>query len=153
MASDDIVAEHASPVPTLNAGGYAALMPKHAKDPDSITPLSAPVFYILLSLADRERHGYAIIKEVKNLTDGKVKLSTGTLYAAVRRLLDGGLIQETEERPHPALDDERRRYYRLTPFGEEVARAEVNRMVHLTGVALEKKLISTPSSGPSSGDR
>lgn len=126
-------------------------MPKDPKDPDSITPLSAPVFYILLSLVDRERHGYAIIKEVASLTEGKVKLSTGTLYAAVRRLLDGGLIEESEERPHPALDDERRRYYRLTPFGEEVARAEVNRMVHLTGVALEKKLISTPSSTSAQG--
>ena len=123
------------------------MMARNEKDPHSITPLTAPVFYILLALADRERHGYAIIKEVETLTEGKVRLSTGTLYAAVRRLLDGGLIEETEERPHPALDDERRRYYRLTSFGEEVARAEVGRMVHLTGVALEKKLVSTASAG------
>ena len=122
-------------------------MPTKDKDPESITPLTAPVFYILLALADRERHGYAIIKEVETLTEGKVRLSTGTLYAAVRRLLDGGLIEETEERPHPALDDQRRRYYRLTSFGEEVARAEVGRMVHLTGVALEKELVSTVSAG------
>jgi DNA-binding PadR family transcriptional regulator len=124
-------------------------MGRNVDDPESITPLTAPVFHILLALADRERHGYAIIKEVEVLTEGKVRLSTGTLYAAIRRLLDGGLIEETEERPHPALDDERRRYYRLTPFGEEVARAEVSRMVHLTGVALDKKLVSTLSAGAS----
>jgi DNA-binding PadR family transcriptional regulator len=122
-------------------------MARNAKDPESNTPLTAPVFHILLALADRERHGYAIIKEVENLTDGKVRLSTGTLYAAIRRLLDQDLIEETEERPHPALDDERRRYYRLTPFGEEVARAEVSRMQHLTGVAIAKKLVPTAVSG------
>jgi len=126
------------------------LMTKNAKDAEAITPLTAPVFYILLALADRERHGYAIIKEVETLTERKVRLSTGTLYAAIRRLLDGGLIEETEERPHPALDDERRRYYRLTPFGEEVARAEVDRMIHLTGVALDKKLVSTAPVGQGS---
>ena len=138
-------------MPIATAGGSASPMPTKDQDPESITPLTAPVFYILLALADRERHGYAIIKEVETLTEGKVRLSTGTLYAAIRRLLDGGLIEETEERPHPALDDERRRYYRLTFFGEEVARAEVGRMVHLTGVALEKKLVSTMSAGQGRG--
>jgi DNA-binding PadR family transcriptional regulator len=98
-------------------------MPSEADLP--LTPVS---FQILVALADGEKHGYAILKEVARRTEGKVALRTGTLYAALKRLVADGLVAESPERPDPALDDERRRYYRLTRRGRAVAVAEADRM-------------------------
>lgn len=116
-------------------------MPK-AKSPDALIPLTPSVFHLLLAIADGARHGYAIIKEVERRSGGKVLLSTGTLYAAIKRLLGDGLIEETDAGLDVVNDDERRRYYRLTPFGRKVARAEVGRMLELVRVAGEKRLVT-----------
>jgi DNA-binding PadR family transcriptional regulator len=88
-----------------------------------------------MALADADRHGYAIIQEVASRTGGATKLSAGTLYRSVQRMLDQGLITEVNERPAPELDDERRRYYRITPFGIDVARAEARRLEQLIRLA------------------
>jgi DNA-binding PadR family transcriptional regulator len=99
------------------------------------------MFQVLIALADGEKHGYAILKEVARRTDGEVKLSAATLYTIIRRFVQEGVIAESAERPDPALDDERRRYYRLTAFGRDVARAEAARMETVLGMARAKKLI------------
>lgn len=91
-------------------------------------PLSVPVYQILLSLADRELHGYAMIQEIRERSGGEVDLTPSTLYGAVKRLEDDGLIEEAKERPDSLLDDSRRRYYRITTLGREVARAEARRL-------------------------
>src|SRR5215470_7227016 len=108
-------------------------------DAESYLPLTAPVFNVLLALADEAKHGYAILKEVEERTNGKVKLSSGTLYAIIKRLLKDGLIDEIEDRRVQA--DERRRYYRLTRLGRRVAEAETWRMEKLVRTAQEKRLI------------
>ena len=95
------------------------------------TPLPAAVFQILVALADQDRHGYAIMQDVAARTTGRMKLSPGTLYGSIKRMLDDELIVELDERPDPEDDDERRRYYRLTPFGREVALAEADRLTTL----------------------
>jgi len=110
-------------------------------EPDSFLPLSPAVFHILLALADGERHGYGIMQEVKVRTEGRVRLMPGTLYGAIKRLLEQKLIEESEERPDPELDDERRRYYRLTEFGQRVLRAEVARLATLVRQAQVKQLL------------
>jgi DNA-binding PadR family transcriptional regulator len=99
--------------------------------PESLLPLPPATFHILLALADEDRHGYAIIQEISARTNGKLKMSAGTLYRSVQRMLEQDLIVETEDRPDPEFDDERRRYYRITPFGRAVARAETSRMAEL----------------------
>jgi DNA-binding PadR family transcriptional regulator len=98
------------------------------------------MLHTLLALADGEKHGYAIIKEISQRTDEQVRLSAGTLYALVKRALADGLIVESDDRPDPALDDERRRYYRLTALGRSVAEAEVSRLEVIVGMARAKKL-------------
>lgn len=103
--------------------------------PESLLPLQAATFHILLALASEDRHGYAIIQDVAERTSGEIKLSPGTLYRSVQRMLEQGLIIETRERPAPELDDERRRYYRITPFGAAVARAEAGRLSELVKMA------------------
>ena len=108
-------------------------------DVDTYLPLTAPVFHVLLALADEPRHGYAILKEVEERTDRKVQLSSGTLYAIIKRLLNDGLIEEIEDRR--AHTDERRRSYRLTRLGRRVAEAEARRMEGLLKTAAEKRLI------------
>jgi DNA-binding PadR family transcriptional regulator len=95
---------------------------------DDLLPLPTAVFHILVALADRDRHGYSIMQDVAARTDGKVRLSAGTLYSAIRRMLEQGLIEELRDSPDPASDDERRRYYGLTAFGREVATAEARRV-------------------------
>jgi DNA-binding PadR family transcriptional regulator len=100
-----------------------------------LLPLPAAAFHILLSLAEEDRHGYAIIQDVASRTGGKLKLSAGTLYRSLQRMLEQGLVTETAERPDPKLDDERRRYYRLTRFGAAVARAETTRLNELVKMA------------------
>ena len=99
-----------------------------AEDVHRFLPLSPVVFEILLALALEDRHGYTILQEVERRTEGGIVLHPGTLYRALSRLLDSGLVDEIEERPDPALDDERRRYYRLTTFGRKVVAAEVARL-------------------------
>jgi DNA-binding PadR family transcriptional regulator len=96
--------------------------------PESFLPLPAATFHILMAVAEEDRHGYAIIQDVAARTGGELKLSAGTLYRSIQRMLEQGLIVETQERPAPDLDDERRRYYRITPFGAVVAKAEATRM-------------------------
>ena len=103
--------------------------------PDALLPLPPITFHILMALADEDRHGYAIIQDVAARTDGAVTLGAGTLYRSMQRMLEQGLIAEVRERPAPELDDERRRYYRLTPFGLEVARAEAARLTNLIRLA------------------
>jgi DNA-binding PadR family transcriptional regulator len=103
--------------------------------PESLLPLTPAVFHILMAVADEDRHGYAIIQEVAQRTRGEVRLSAGTLYRSIQRMLDQDLIVETSERPAPDEDDERRRYYRITAFGTAVARAETERLSHLVRLA------------------
>ena len=114
-------------------------------------PLSPAVFHILLALADGERHGYGIMQEVKLRTEGRVHLGPGTLYGAIKRLLKKGLIEEADERPDPNLDDERRRYYRLTDFGLRVLRAEAARLARLVRQAEAKQLLPDWSQSPVTG--
>jgi DNA-binding PadR family transcriptional regulator len=99
--------------------------------PESFLPLPAATFHILMAVAEEDRHGYAIIQDVAARTGGELKLSAGTLYRSIQRMLEQGLLIETEERPDPEFDDERRRYYRITPFGAAVAKAEATRMSKL----------------------
>ena len=103
--------------------------------------LTTAVFQVLLSLADGDKHGYAILKDVEEASDGEVRLSTGTLYAMIKRLLAEGLIAECRNRPAAAYDDERRRYYSLTPQGRAAATAEAERMEALIAMARERKLL------------
>jgi DNA-binding PadR family transcriptional regulator len=102
------------------------------------------MFQLLLALADGEKHGYAIIKEVSRRTGGKVRLSAGTLYGLIRRFVGDGLIVESDERPDPALDDERRRYYRLSDDGRAVALAEARRLEETLAQARVKLQIRRP---------
>jgi len=97
-------------------------------DVQTLLPLPTAFFHILVALADRDRHGYSIMQDVSARTDGKVRLSAGTLYSAVRRMLEQGLIEELRDRPDPSSNDERRRYYRLTRLGRRVALAEARRV-------------------------
>ena len=107
-------------------------------------PLTPAEFHLLLALADGDKHGYAIMKEVARRTHDKVRLSAGTLYGLIRRLVNEGMIVETDERPVAALDDERRRYYRLTEFGRRVAIAEAERLEGVVELARTKKLLIRP---------
>jgi DNA-binding PadR family transcriptional regulator len=102
-------------------------MPTQIKSPEEMLPLTPAIFHILLALADDERHGYSIMQHVTETTDGQIKMGPGTLYGTIKRLLAMKMIEESDERPDPKLDDERRRYYRLTPFGRKVLSAEVSR--------------------------
>ncbi len=103
--------------------------------PESLLPLPAATLHILLAVADADRHGYAIIQEVAARTGGEVTLSAGTLYRSIQRMVELDLLEETDERPAADEDDERRRYYRITAFGRDVARAEVDRLQALVKLA------------------
>jgi DNA-binding PadR family transcriptional regulator len=96
-------------------------------------------FHILLSLSDDARHGYAILQDVAQRTDGQLKLRTGTLYTVIKRMLDGAWLEESDG--DPANEDQRRRYYRLTPFGREVLRAEAKRLQSLVALAQDKRVL------------
>jgi DNA-binding PadR family transcriptional regulator len=102
---------------------------------DALLPLPPATFHILLALADEDRHGYAIIQDVEARTSGELKLSAGTLYRSIQRILEQGLIVETRERPAPEVDDARRRYYRITALGTAVAKAEARRLAQLVRMA------------------
>jgi DNA-binding PadR family transcriptional regulator len=116
-------------------------------DPGPYLPLTPAMFQVLVALADGEKHGYAIIKEVHRRTAGKVRLGAGTLYALIKRFEQDGLIVECDERPDPALDDERRRYYRLSENGRKVALAEAERMEEAVDQARAKLLARAPRHG------
>jgi len=116
-------------------------MAKPDTDPNRQLPLTPAVFHVLLALAGGERHGYAIMQEVAASTDGQIKMGPGTRYGTVKRLLESRLIEESDARPDPALDDERRRYYRLSAVGEQVVRAEARRYAEIVTLARGKKLI------------
>jgi DNA-binding PadR family transcriptional regulator len=103
-------------------------------------PLQPATFHILLALADDDRHGYGIMQDVSDRTDGALKLSAGTLYRSIQRMLEQGLIEEPRRRPAPQDDDERRRYYRITPLGAAVARAETERLADLVRMARARGL-------------
>ena len=117
-------------------------MPDYARRrlPQQYLPLTVPVFQILLSLSDRDLHGYAIIQDIRERTDDEVELTASTLYAAIKRLLDGRLIEELDTRPGPEDDDPRRRYYRITALGMDVARLETARLERALKMARQKKL-------------
>lgn len=102
---------------------------------DDLLPLSLPAFHMLLELTEGERHGYALKRAILQRTDGKLNLGSGALYGTINKLLGDGLIEESDERPDPHLDDERRRYYRITPLGRRVVRAEATRLRELVRMA------------------
>lgn len=104
-------------------------------DIDQLLPLPPVTFHILVALAEDDRHGYAIMQEVAQRTDGAIKLGAGTLYRSIQRMLEQGLISEASARPAPELDDERRRYYRITSFGRAVAKAEARRLAQMLKLA------------------
>jgi DNA-binding PadR family transcriptional regulator len=106
-----------------------------------LLPLTPAVFHILLALAGGERHGYGIMREIAESSGGQLRIGPGTLYRSIKQMLALGLIAEAEERPDPELDDERRRYYRLTDFGLRVARAEAARLERLVSVARARQLL------------
>jgi DNA-binding PadR family transcriptional regulator len=109
--------------------------------PRTTPPISRVAMYILLAIGPEDRHGYAIMQDVESRTNGELRLSAGTLYRTIQRLLEQGLIRETRDRPAPELDDERRRYYRITPLGEAAARAEAHRMSELVRMARAQGLV------------
>ena len=110
-------------------------MPVETISPEELLPLTPAVFHVLLALAEGERHGYSIMQQVAETTEAKVRMGPGTLYGTIKRLLRAKLIEESDERPDQELDDERRRYYRLTPFGRRVLNAEVSRYSKAVKVA------------------
>ena len=115
----------------LRAGRLTA----SSRTPSDLLPLPVAQFHILLALTAGDKHGYAIMKEIEAFTDGAVAMGPGTLYGSVRQMLKVGLIEESSERPDPNLDDERRRYYRLTDLGARALRAEAARMERLARTA------------------
>lgn len=102
---------------------------------ETLLPLPSAAFHILMAVAEEDRHGYAIIQDVQRRTNGEVRLSAGTLYRSIQRMLEQGLLVETQERPAPEDDDERRRYYRITPLGKAAASAETRRLTELVRLA------------------
>jgi DNA-binding PadR family transcriptional regulator len=108
----------------------------------SLLPLTPPVFHILLALADEERHGYGIMQDVAWQTNDKLQLGPGTLYGCLKRMLAAGLVEESDERPDQAMDDERRRYYRMTALGRRVVRAEAERLAGAVTAAKSRKMFA-----------
>jgi DNA-binding PadR family transcriptional regulator len=123
-------------------------MPKSKIQHDDLLPLTPAVFHVLLALADGVLHGYAIMQEVAEHTEDRIKMGPGTLYGTIKRLIEGGLIEESNERPDANMDDERRRYYRLTAVGQRVVMAEAQRYADMVAVARAKKLIGKLAFGP-----
>jgi DNA-binding PadR family transcriptional regulator len=107
----------------------------------SMAPLTPPVFHILLALVEEERHGYGIMLDVAKQTNQSLQLGPGTLYGCLKRMLAAGLIEESDERPDASLNDQRRRYYRVTPLGRRVVRAEARRLANAVAAAQAKRLL------------
>ena len=120
-------------------------------EPGDMPPLTPAVFHVLLALADGERHGYAIMQELAASTAGRIKMGPGTLYGTIKRLLEARMIEESDERPDPGLDDERRRYYRLTALGQRAVRAEALRYAEMAELARRKRLIGKPAHAAHAG--
>ena len=116
-------------------------MPREDGTAADLLPLPTATFHILVALSEADRHGYAIMQEVAERTERSVKLGPGTLYGSLKRLLEQGMVEESDERADPALDDERRRYYGITRRGLDAARAEARRLESLVRAARQKKLI------------
>jgi DNA-binding PadR family transcriptional regulator len=116
-------------------------MKPNGSPPETPVDLTPAMFQVLLALGDGEKHGYAILKEVEEQSNGYVHLSTGTLYAMIKRLLSEGIIAECRNRPPAEQDDQRRRYYRLTPLGRQVAMAEAERMERMIATARDRHLL------------
>src|SRR5512143_3061689 len=116
-------------------------MAKPKIEPENQFPLTPAVFHVLLALSGGERHGYAIMQEVAENTGGQIRMGPGTLYGTIKRLLEARMIEESDERPDPDLDDERRRYYRLTGLGQRAVKAEALRYAATAEVARRKRLI------------
>jgi DNA-binding PadR family transcriptional regulator len=114
-------------------------MPPRTPDPDRFLPLKPVAFQILLSLADGERHGYGITQDIAGRTSARMRIEPGNLYRSLKAMLDDGLIEESERRPAPDLDDQRRRYYRITVLGRKVAAAETARLEMVVAEAKAKK--------------
>ena len=112
-----------------------------SEDIHSLLPLTPTVFHMLLALADGEKHGYGIMQAVEQETQGEMQIRTGSLYGSIRRMIEAGLIEETNERPDPELDDERRRYYGLTDFGRRVLTAEATRIARAMAVIQGKHIL------------
>ena len=140
MATIDIV--HRQPP-------YCEIRMGAQRQPSELIPLSTATYYILLALADGDQHGYGVMREVAASSGGQVQLGAGTLYAAINRLRGARLIEESDERPDPRLDDQRRRYYRLTNLGRAVAQAESERLARLVNIARTKNLLAQPASNGS----
>jgi DNA-binding PadR family transcriptional regulator len=112
-----------------------------ARDADALLPLKPVIFQVLMSLVDGERHGYAMVQDIAQRTSARLQIEPGNLYRTLRFMLDEGLIEESDRRPAPDADDERRRYYRITRFGHRVAAAEAARLVELVADARARKLL------------
>jgi DNA-binding PadR family transcriptional regulator len=117
------------------------MSPRGLQDPRRLLPVKPVAFQVLLSLADGERHGYAITQDIAGRTSARMRLEAGNLYRSLKAMLDAGLIEESERRPAPDLDDQRRRYYRITPLGRQVALAETARLETIVAEARGKKWI------------
>ena len=126
-------------------------MATHYKDPKNSLPLTPAVFHILLALVDEDRHGYGIMKDVEFRTEGRVLLKPGTLYQAVKRLLEAGLIEAADEKIDADLNDERRRYYHLTGLGQKVLSEEVLRLKRMIQLARTKHVLGAGEAGFSVG--
>ena len=122
--------------------GYQMMRPR---DPNVLLPLRPVVFQVLLSLADGERHGYAIVQDIAERSSARMQLEPGNLYRTLRSMLEDGLIEESDRRPAPEVDDERRRYYRITRFGLRVAQAEALRLAELVREARARDLLKGPA--------
>jgi DNA-binding PadR family transcriptional regulator len=125
-------------------------MPPKNSDPEDLLPLTSAAFHVLMALADGELHGYAIMQEIVEHTEGRVKMGPGTLYGTIKRLIEAQLIEESDERPDQHLDDERRRYYRLSGFGQRVLKAEAQRYADMALVARGKRIIGKLTSATQS---
>ena len=117
-------------------------MKKTERSPEAMLPLTPAVFHILLALADGERHGYGIMLEIAARTNGAMHIGPGTLYGSIKRMLADGLIEASEERPDPKMDDERRRYYRLTNLGQRVLQTEAKRLEQIVHIARSKHILT-----------
>jgi DNA-binding PadR family transcriptional regulator len=126
-------------------------MTANTATPENFLPLTPAMFNILLALADGEKHGYAIMREVEKNTQGAVKMGPGTLYGSIKRMLASGLIEECDERPDPSLDDERRRYYRLSGLGQQALSLEIELLERQLNVVRMKKIPNRSAKGGAYG--